>query len=59
MTGLGVIHMDGQEATFVVMSVEQRQLLVAMDCVRRIVDIEDDGLRGFPMASAPQIHHSA
>src|SRR5258708_17816305 len=59
MAGLSVIYMDGREPPLIVMSVEQRQLLMAVNGSRRVVDIEDDGLRGFPVASAPQINQPA
>lgn len=57
MAGVGVVDMEGQEAPFVVMGVEQRKLLVAVDGVGGIVDVERDRLGWMGMALAPQIHH--
>ena len=39
---LAVEHDDGLKAVFVVMRVEQPQLLPAMDRVERVVDVEGD-----------------
>ena len=40
---LRVIDVDRQEAAFVIMSVEQRELLMAVDDIAGIVDVERDG----------------
>ena len=37
---LGIVDVDGQEAAFVIMGVEQRQLLMAVDDVAGIVDVQ-------------------
>src|SRR5674476_1311907 len=42
---LRVIDVDRQEAAFVIMSVEQRELLMAVDDIAGIVDVEHDGFR--------------
>src|SRR5208337_2657103 len=57
MTGAGIIDMDRQEALLIVMRIEQRQLLMAMDGVCGIVDIERDRLGRSPETLAPQVHH--
>src|SRR5207342_1163051 len=36
------VDMDGQKAALVVVSVEQRELLLAMHRIERVVDVEDD-----------------
>ena len=51
--------MDRQEAAFVVMSVEQRQLLMAMHDIGGVVEIEGDRLRWAGVTLAPQVHHAA
>jgi hypothetical protein len=38
-------------------SVEQRQLLMAMHGIGRVIDIEGYGLWWAPVAVAPQVHH--
>jgi hypothetical protein len=40
---LRVIDVDRQEAAFVIMSVEQRELLMAVDDITGVVDIQGDG----------------
>src|SRR5471030_2638883 len=40
---LRVIDVDRQEAAFVIMSVEQRELLMAVDDIAGIIDVERDG----------------
>ena len=40
---LRVIDVDRQEAAFVIMSVEQRELLMAMDDIAGVVNVERDG----------------
>ena len=42
---LRVVDVDRQEAAFVIMSVEQRELLVAVDDIAGIVDVERDRCR--------------
>jgi hypothetical protein len=44
---LGVVDVDRQEAAFVIMSVEQRELLMAVDDIAGIIDVVTDaGSRG-------------
>ena len=53
---LGVVDVDGQEAALVVVGVEQRQLLVAVDDVAGIVEVERHRL-GFPRVGIhPGVH---
>src|SRR5271157_3844002 len=59
MAGVGVIDMNRQEAPFVIMGIEQRQLLMAVHGVCGIVDIECDPLWRSPVTLAPQVHHGA
>jgi hypothetical protein len=40
---LRVIDVDRQEAAFVIMSVEQRELLVAVGDIAGVVDVQGDG----------------
>jgi hypothetical protein len=40
---LRVIDVDRQEAAFVIMSVEQRELLLAVDDIAGVVDVQGDG----------------
>ena len=56
VAGGGVIDMDGQEAALVVVGTEQRQLLMAVNDIERVVDVERHhrGRRG--IARQPQIH---
>ncbi len=49
--------MDGLEAIVVVMGVEQRQLLAAVNGVVGVVDIENDARRNALEAGAKQIDH--
>ena len=42
---LGVIDVDRQEAALVIMGVEQRELLMAVDDIAGIVDVERDATR--------------
>ena len=48
---------DGLEAVLVIMGVEQRQLLAAVDGIVGIVDVEDDALGNTVEAFAKQIDH--
>ena len=50
---LGVVDVDRQEAVFVIMSVEQRELLTAMHHVDRVVDVERDCARRSRVAVHP------
>ncbi len=55
----GVADMDRQEAAHVVMRVEERQLLLAVDGIDGIVDVEHDARRYGPIAGAVEIHELA
>ena len=59
MAGVGVIDMDRQKAAFIVMRIEQRQLLMAMHGIGGVVDIEGDRLGRAPVTLAPQVHHGS
>jgi hypothetical protein len=50
-------YMDRQEASFIVMSFEQRHLVMAMRRDRRVVDIQRAGLGRALVACTPQFHH--
>ena len=39
-----IVDMDRQKAALVVVGIEERQLLVAVDHVDRVIDVEHDGL---------------
>ncbi|MGY4447782.1 hypothetical protein ACVWZR_002442 [Bradyrhizobium sp. i1.3.1] len=52
---LRVIDVDRQEAAFVIMSVEQRELLMAVDDIAGVVDVERDGCRLARVAIHPCI----
>src|SRR6202035_2179015 len=41
----GVVDVDRQEAAFIVMRVEQRELLMAMHHIERVIDIQRDRTR--------------
>src|ERR1039457_308942 len=56
MPGSGVIYMDRQKAAFIVVRVEQRQLLMAVHGIGGVVDIERDRLGRAFATLAPQIH---
>jgi len=55
----GVVEVDRQKAAFVVVGVEQRELLMPVHAVERVVDVERDRLGRTMMAAAPQIDHGA
>src|SRR5208337_2890256 len=42
---IGVVDVDRQEATLVVVGVEQRELLMTMHNITGVVDVESDGRR--------------
>ena len=52
-----VVDMDRQETALVVMGIEQRELLMAVDDIHRIVDIERHGRRRDRVAGAVEIDH--
>ncbi len=56
---LAVEHDDGLKAVFVVMRVEQPQLLAAMDRVERVVDVEGDPFGNLVKGFAIEIDHRA
>src|SRR5712671_4585693 len=51
-----VSDVDRQEAAFVIMSVEQRELLMAVDDIAGIIDVERDGCR-LARVATPQSGH--
>jgi hypothetical protein len=55
--GGGVVDMDRQKAALVVMGVEERKLLVAMDDIEGVVDVERDRRRRGGVAGAIEIDH--
>ena len=55
--GCGVVDVDWQEAALVVMGVEQRKPLMAVDDVDRIVDIEGHGFGRHGIAGTAKIDH--
>ena len=55
---LRVVDVDRQEAALVIMSVEQRELLMAVDDIAGIVDVERDGCRLARVAIHPCIDQS-
>jgi hypothetical protein len=52
---LGVVHMDRQKAVFVIIGVEQRQLLTAMHHVDRVIDVQRDRARRTLVTAHPKI----
>ncbi len=56
---LAVEHDDRLKAVFVVMGIEQPQLLAAVHRIERVVDVEDDALGHLREGLAVQIHHGA
>ena len=54
---IAVEHHDRLEAVFVVMGVEQAQLLAAMHGVEGVVDVEHDPLRHLPEGGAVEVDH--
>jgi hypothetical protein len=55
----GIVDMNRQEATIIIMCVEQRELLMTMCDNASIVDIECDGLRGRGVTGAIKIDEDA
>ena len=55
----GVIDVDRQEAALIVIGVEQRELLMAVNDIHRIVDVERHRRRGNGVAGAVEVHHHA
>jgi len=54
-----VVDMDRQEAALVVMGIEQRELLMAVDDIYRVIDVERHRLRRVGVAGAVEIDHHA
>ena len=54
-TGGGVVDVDRQKAALVEVGVEERQLLMAMHDVDRVVDVEHDRLGGGGVARAVEV----
>jgi hypothetical protein len=54
-----VIDVDRQEAALVVMGVEQRELLMTVNDIHRVVDVERHRLRRLGVAGAVEIDHHA
>src|ERR1022692_2546157 len=59
MASLRVVYMDRQKASFVVMGIEQRHLLMPVHRIGGVVDVEYDTLGRMRVALAPEIHHAA
>ena len=57
--GRGVVDVDRQEAALVVMGVEERELLMAVNDVDRVVDVERDACGRRGIARQPQIDQHA
>ena len=55
---LRVIDMDRQEAAFVIMGVEQRELLMAVDDIAGVVNVQRDGCRLARIAIHPCVDQS-
>ncbi len=49
--------MDGQEAAFVIVRIEQRHLLMAMHNIDGVVDVQGDGGRRMGVAGAVEVDH--
>ena len=58
-TALAIEHDDGLKAIFVMVGIEQTQLLTAMNRVKRIVDVEHNPLGHGAETVAKQIDHGA
>ena len=56
-TGRRVVDVDRQKAALVVVGIEQRQLLVAVNHVEGVVDVEDDRLGRHRVAGAVVVDH--
>ena len=52
-----VVDVDRQEAALVVMGIEQRELLVAVNDIHRVVDVERYRFGWGPVAGAVEIDH--
>ena len=51
-----LIDVDRQEAALVVMSIEERELLMAVNDIHRVVDVQGDAFGRLGMARQPQVH---
>lgn len=56
-TGYRIVDVDRQEAALVIVGIEERQLLVAVNHVDRVVDIEHDRLGRRGVAGAVEVDH--
>ena len=56
-TGRRVVDVDRQKAALVVVGIEERQLLVAVNHVDRVVDVEHDRLGRRGVARAVEVDH--
>jgi hypothetical protein len=54
----GVVNMDRQKAPFVIVRIEERELLMAMDNIDRVIDIECHRARRSGIAGAVEVNHS-
>src|ERR1019366_7765215 len=59
MASLRVVYMDRRKASFVVMGIEQRHLLVPVHRIGGVVDVQHDPLGWMRVALAPEVHHAA
>ena len=57
LAGGGLVDVDRQEAAAVVVGMEQRQLLAAVDAILGVVDVEHDAARHLGEAVAEQLDH--
>ena len=56
---VGIVDVDRQKAALIVVGIEERQLLVAVNHVDRVVDVEHDRLGRRRVAGAVEIDHHA
>src|ERR1017187_7583012 len=56
-TGRRVVDVDRQKAALVIVGIEERQLLVAVNHVERIVDVENDRRGRLSVAGAVMVDH--
>ena len=57
LAAASIINVDGQEAAMVMMGMEQRELLVAVNPIQGVVDIEHQAPRHDREAVAEQLDH--
>ncbi len=58
-TGRRIVDVDRQKAALIVVGIEERQLLVTVNHVDRVVDVEHDRLRWRRVAGTVEIDHHA